>query len=63
MRNLILAIVITIWGAGIILRGLFADGLAAGGSYGAGQTAAFLFAFAMVFAGVRGILKHYSARA
>jgi hypothetical protein len=61
MRNLVLAIILTIWGAGIVLRGLFGDGLSGGGSYGTGQFAAFLFGFVMVGAGVRFLVKHVRA--
>ena len=61
MRNLILATVITLWGAGIVLRGLLGDGIAGGGAYGAGQFAAFIFGFVMVGAGVRHLIKHVGA--
>jgi hypothetical protein len=60
MGRLILAIVITLWGAGIVLRGLLGDGLAGSGAYGGGQMAAFIFGFVMVGAGVRHIVKHLS---
>ena len=64
MRNLILATVITLWGAGIVLRGLLGDGIAGGGAYGAGQFTAFIFGFVMVGAGVRQLIKHFgTARA
>lgn len=63
MRNLIIAIILTVWGAGIVLRGLFGDGVAGDGAYGAGQTAAFLIGFVMFGAGVRFLVKHFSARA
>lgn len=60
MGRLILAIVITLWGAGIVLRGLLGDGLAGSGAYGGGQMAAFIFGFVMVGAGMRHIVKHLS---
>jgi hypothetical protein len=60
MGRLILAIVITVWGAGIVLRGLLGDGLSGSGAYGGGQTAAFLFGFVMFGAGLRHIVRHVS---
>jgi hypothetical protein len=60
MGRLILAIVITIWGAGIVLRGLLGDGVSGSGAYGGGQMVAFIFGFVMVGAGVRHIVKHFS---
>ena len=60
MGRLILAIVITIWGAGIVLRGLLGSGLDGSGAYGGGQMFAFILGFAMVGAGVRLIGKHLS---
>ncbi len=62
MGRLILAIVITVWGAGIVLRGLLGDGVSGSGAFGGGQTAAFVFGFAMVAAGVRELVKHLGQR-
>lgn len=52
---------ITLWGAGIVLRGLLGDGLAGDGAYGAGQTAGLLIGFVMLGLGVRHLIKHFSA--
>ena len=60
MGRLILAILITIWGAGIVLRGLLGSGLDGSGAYGGGQMFAFILGFVMVGAGARQIVKHLS---
>jgi hypothetical protein len=60
MGRLILAIVITIWGAGIVLRGLLGDGISGSGAYGAGQMGAFIFGFVMLGAGVRFMVGYFS---
>jgi hypothetical protein len=60
MGRLILAIVITVWGAGIVLRGLLGEGLDGSGAYGGGQMAAFLFGFVMFGAGLRHVVRHFS---
>ena len=60
MRNLILPILITVWGAGIVLRGLLGDGLAGDGAYGAGQMAGLLIGFVMLGLGVRHLIRHFS---
>jgi hypothetical protein len=39
------------------------SGISGGGAYGAGQVVAFLFGFVMVAAGVRFLIKYFSARA
>jgi hypothetical protein len=61
MLRIILAFVITLWGAGIVLRGLLGDGLDGSGAYGGGQAFAFVLGAVMVVAGVRQIVKHFSA--
>jgi hypothetical protein len=61
MGKLILALVVTVWGAGIVLRGLLGDGVDGTGAYGAGQIAAFLFGGLMVVAGIRHIARHFAA--
>ena len=54
--NLIASIVIGLWGAGILLAAFFKDDpVQGGGGYGAGQTAALVFAIVMVVAGVCGV--------
>jgi hypothetical protein len=60
MGRLILAIVIMIWGAGIVLRGLLGDGISGSGAFGGGQMAAFLFGFVMFAAGARHVVRHFS---
>jgi hypothetical protein len=60
MGRLILAFVITIWGAGIVLRGLLGEGLAGSGAYGGGQMFAFVLGFVMFGAGLRHILRNFS---
>jgi hypothetical protein len=62
MGRLILAIIITIWGAGIVLRGVLGSGLDGSGAYGGGQLFAFVFGAVMVFAGVRHVVKHFATR-
>lgn len=59
MGRLVLAIVITLWGAGIVLRGLLGAGLDGSGAHGGGQMAAFLFGFVMVGAGLRHLVRHF----
>jgi len=63
MRNLIFAIVIALWGSGIVLRRLFTDVEVGSGGYAAGQNVAFVLGLVMVGAGVMAILKHFNARA
>ena len=60
MGRLILAIVITIWGAGIVLRGLLGDGPSGSGAYAAGQLTGFVVGLVMVGAGLRLILRRIS---
>jgi hypothetical protein len=55
--NRLLAVVLVVWGGGMVLSG-FARGLpSADGAYGAGQLAAFVFGFVMVIAGLRTLLS------
>jgi hypothetical protein len=61
MGRLILAIVITVWGAGIVLRGLLGDGLSGSGAYGGGQMFALLLGFVMFGAGLRHVVRHFSS--
>ncbi len=63
MRNLILAIILTLWGSGIVLRRLFADVEVGSGGYAAGQNIAFMLGFVMIGAGVMALVKHFNARA
>jgi len=62
MGRLILAILITLWGAGIVLRGLLGEGLDGSGSYGGGQMVAFALGAVMVFAGLRHVVRHFATR-
>jgi hypothetical protein len=63
MRNLILAIVLTVWGTGIVLGRLFGDNEIGSSAYATGQNIALLLGFVMVGAGVMAIVKHFNARA
>lgn len=57
MRNTILGAVLAIWGAAILAINLLGNKPDHGGSYGAGQTAALVFAVIMIVAGVRAVRK------
>ena len=57
MRNTIIGAVLTIWGAAILAINLLGNKPNHGGSYGAGQTAALVFAVIMIVAGVRAVRK------
>jgi hypothetical protein len=63
MRNLILAIVITLWGAGIVFGRMLGATDTGSGAYGFGQNLAFILGIVMVAAGTRAIVKHLNARA
>jgi peptidoglycan/LPS O-acetylase OafA/YrhL len=57
MRNTILGAVLAIWGAAILAINLLGNKTNHGGSYGAGQTAALIFAVILIVAGVRAVRK------
>jgi hypothetical protein len=59
MRNLVLAVLVTVWGLGIVLSRLLSDGGGEAGAYGAGQSLAFALGLVMIAAGVRGLVKHF----
>jgi hypothetical protein len=55
--NRVLAIVLVVWGGGMVLSG-FVRGLpSADDAYSAGQLAAFVLGFVMVIAGLRTLLR------
>jgi len=57
--NRILAVILVLWGAGLVVSG-FARGLPSGDSaYGAGQVSAFGFGFVLVAAGLWTLLKKH----
>jgi hypothetical protein len=62
MRNAVLAAIVTLWGLGIVLSRLLADGGAEPGAYGAGQNAAFLLGLGMIGVGVRSLVRHFGRR-
>jgi hypothetical protein len=57
MRQLIIGVILTLWGLGIILRRLASDDAVAG-AYGFGQNLALFMAFLMVAFGARAVVKH-----
>jgi hypothetical protein len=61
MRNLVIAIIVTVWGAGIVISGLLRDHPDTSTAYGTGQMLGFLFGFVMLGAGVRALIKHFGA--
>ena len=61
--NLIASSVIALWGAAILLSAALRDEPNGGGAYGAGQSAALVFAVAMVAVGGLGIRKELRRRA
>ena len=61
--NLIASSVIAVWGAAILISALLRDDPNTGGAYGAGQSAALVFAVVMVVAGGFGIRKELRRRA
>jgi hypothetical protein len=63
MRNLITAIVITVWGSAIILSRLLSDADTGSGAYGFGQNLALAFGFVMVGAGAWALMKYFNSRA
>jgi hypothetical protein len=59
MRNLVLAVLVTVWGLGIVVSRLLSGGGGEPGAYGAGQNLAFALGLVMIAAGVRGPVKHF----
>jgi hypothetical protein len=63
MRNLVLPVVVTAWGSGIVLSRLLGEAGTGSGAYGVGQNVAFAFGLVMVVAGVRALLRHFRRHA
>jgi hypothetical protein len=57
MRNVVLASLLTVWGAAIVLNRLLGNVDGDSGAYATGQNLAFLFGIVMVVAGMRALLK------
>jgi hypothetical protein len=57
-KNFIPTLILTSWGAGIVIYG-FSHGIA-GGSYGGGQMAAIVFGAVLCFVGVRQLVRMFS---
>jgi len=60
MRQLIIGLILTAWGLGIILRRLASDDVVSG-AYGFGQNFALFTAFLMVGFGGRAVVRHVRA--
>ncbi|TMK40489.1 MAG: hypothetical protein E6G56_07460 [Actinobacteria bacterium] len=56
-RNLILGVVVAIWGAAVLVAQIVASHPRSGGAYGAGQTAGVAFAVVMLAIGVFTVAK------
>jgi len=57
MRNLVLSIIVALFGAAILFNGLLGGRETSDGAYGNGQRAALAIAVVMVVLGARGVIK------
>jgi hypothetical protein len=63
-RNLVLSVVVLVWGTAALIYGFTAGGATHGSSaYHAGRIAALAFVFVMVVAGARGLRNELRKRA
>jgi hypothetical protein len=61
MRNLVLAIIVTVWGGAIVISAVVNGLPDTSTSYGTGRLAGILFGFVMFGAGVRHLIRHFGA--
>jgi hypothetical protein len=57
MRNIVLGCIVTVWGAAILLVKALGSTPSRGGAYGAGQSAALVFALIMIVVGIGAVRK------